>query len=51
MCTKANANDLDPDEAIESMHQSNITKIKNYACEDYTVLGAMIKHSINIFES
>ena len=51
LCTKANANDLDTDEAFESMHQSNIKKMKNYACEDYIVLDAIIKHSRNIFES
>ena len=32
------------------MHQSIITKIKNYACEDWIVLDAIIKHSIKIFE-
>ena len=32
------------------MHQSIITKIKIYACEDYIVLDAIIKHTIKIFE-
>ena len=29
------ASDLDIDEAVKSMHQSIITKVKNYVCEDY----------------
>ena len=41
---------LDIDEAFKSVHQSIITKIKNYACEDYIALDATIKHSIKIFE-
>ena len=34
-CTKLIANDLDTDETFKSMHQSIITKMKNYPCEDY----------------
>ena len=30
--------DSDIDEAFESMHQSIMTKIKNYACKDWIVL-------------
>ena len=48
--TKINASDLDIDEAYKSMHQSIITKIKNYFCKDYIVLGKIITHSIKIFE-
>ena len=44
------ASDLDIDEAFKSMHQSIMTKIKNYACEDLSVLDAVIMHSIKIFE-
>ena len=44
------ASDLDIDEAFKSMHQSIMTKIKNYACEDLIVLDAVIMHSIKIFE-
>ena len=44
------ANDSDIDEASKSMHQSIMTKIKNYACEDWIVLDIVIKHSIKIFE-
>ena len=40
----------DIDEAFKSMHQSIMTKIKNYACEDWIVLDVIIKHSIKIFE-
>ena len=32
-----------------SMHQYIITKMKNYACEDWIVVDLIIKHSINIF--
>ena len=49
-CTKLIASNLDIDEAFKSMHQSIITKIKNYACEDYIVLDSILKHSIEIFE-
>ena len=44
------ANDSDIDKASKSMHQSIMTKIKNYACEDWIVLDIIIKHSIKIFE-
>ena len=48
--TKLIASDSDIDEAFKSMHQNIITKIKNYSCEDWNVLDAIIKHSIKIFE-
>ena len=32
------------------MHQSIMTKIKNYADKDWIVLYVIIKHSIQIFE-
>ena len=47
--TKLIDSDLDVDEAFKSMHQS-IIKIKNYVCKDYSVLDAIIKHSIKISE-
>ena len=42
--------DSDIDEEITSMHQSNMTKIKNNISEDWIVLDVIIKHSIKIFE-
>ena len=47
---KVIARDSDIDEAFKSMHQSIVTKIKNYACKDWIVLDLIIKHSIKIFE-
>ena len=44
------ANDSDIDEALKSMHQSIIKKIKNYICRNCIVLDVIIKHSIKIFE-
>ena len=49
--TKIIASDLDINQAYKSIHQSIITKIKKYVCEDYLVLGKVIKHSIKIVES
>ena len=40
----------DIDEAFKSMHQSIMTKIKNYASKDWIVLDVIIKHNIKIFE-
>ena len=40
----------DIDEAFKSMHQSFMTKLRNYACEDWTVLNIIIKYSITIFD-
>ena len=34
---KLNASDSDIVEALKSIHQSIMTKIKNYACEDWIV--------------
>ena len=48
--TKLIACDSDTDEAFKSMHQSIITKIKNYASKNWIALDAIIKHSIKIFE-
>ena len=45
------ASDSDTDEAFKSMHQSIMTKIKNYASEDCIVLDVIIKHSIKTFLS
>ena len=45
------ASDSDIDEAFKSMHQSIMTKIKNYASEDWIVLEDVnIKDSIKIFK-
>ena len=44
------ASDSNFDEPYKSMHQSIMTKIKNYACKDWIVLDVIIKHSIKIFE-
>ena len=44
------ASDSDIVEAFKSMHQSIITKIKNYACKDSIALDVIIKHSIKIFQ-
>ena len=44
---KLTASDSDIDEAFKSMHQSIMTK--NYGCNDWIVLGIIIKHSIKIF--
>ena len=40
------ASNSDTDETFKYMYQSITTKIKNYACEDWIVLEAFIKHSI-----
>ena len=40
----------DIDEGFKSMHQSIMTKIKNYACKDWNALDLIIKQSIKIFE-
>ena len=40
----------DIDKRFKSMHQSIMTKIKNYASEDWIVLHVNIKHSIKTFE-
>ena len=44
------ASDSDNDEAIESMHQSIMTKIEIYASKDWIVLDIILRHSIKIFE-
>ena len=48
--TKLIASYSESDEAFKSMHQSIMTKIKNYASKDWIVLDVIIKHSIKIFE-
>ena len=48
--TKLIPSDSDTDEAFKSMHQSIMTKIKNYAIKDCIVLDIVIKHSIKIFQ-
>ena len=42
--------DSDIDGALKPMYQIIIAKIKNYACEDWIILDAIIKHIIKIFE-
>ena len=44
------ASDSDIDEAFKSMHQSIMTKIKNYADKDWIILDIIIKQSIKIFK-
>ena len=46
---KLTANDSDNDEVFIIMHQSIVTKMKNYANQDRIVLDVIIKHSIKIF--
>ena len=48
--TKLIASSSDNDEAFKSMHQSIITKIKNYTCKNWIVLDVIIKHSNKIVE-
>ena len=48
---KVIASDSDIDEALKSIHQSIMTKIKNYVSEDWIVFDVIIKRSIKIFES
>ena len=43
------ASDSDIEEAFKSMHESIMTKIRNYTGEDCIVLDLIIKHSIKIF--
>ena len=45
------ANYSDVDEAFISMHQSVMSKIQNYAIEDWIALYVVIKHSIKILAS
>ena len=47
---KVIANDSDIDKTFKFIHQSIMTKIKNYACKDWIGLDVIIKHSIKIFE-
>ena len=49
-CSQLTASDSDVDESFRSMHQSIMTEIKKYACEDWIVLDVIIKHNIKIFE-
>ena len=48
--TKLIASDSDIDGAFISIYQSIMTKIKNYACKDWIILGVIKKHRIKIFE-
>ena len=50
MIIKSSIQVLNIDAAFKSMHESIMTKIKNYACEDRIVLDVFIKYSIKIFE-
>ena len=42
--------DSDIDEVFKSVHQSIMTKVKNYPRKDCIILDAIIKQSIKIFE-
>ena len=44
------ASDSDIDEAFKSMHQSIMTKIKNYGSKIWFDLDVIIKNSIKILE-
>ena len=48
---KVIASDSDIDEALKSIYQSIMTKIKNYVSEDWIVFDVIIERSIKIFES
>ena len=48
--TKLIVSDSDIDEAFKSMHQSIMTKMKNYTYEDWISLSVITKHSIERFE-
>ena len=48
--TKLIASDSDIDEAFKSMHKSIMSKMKNYVCQDWIILDAIIKHNIKIFD-
>ena len=48
--TKLIASDSDIDEEFKSMHQSIMTKIKNYTCKDLILLDVIVKHSTKLFE-
>ena len=48
--TKLSSSDSDIDEAFKSMHQSIMTKMKNYTSKDCNVLDAVITYSTNIFD-
>ena len=44
------ASDSDFGEALKSLHQSILTIIKEYACEDWFALDVIIKHGIETIE-
>ena len=48
--TKLIVKNSDIDEAFKFMHQSNMTRIKNYADKDCIVVDVVIKHGIKIFD-
>ena len=50
LIAKLTARDSDFDLAFKSMHQSIMTKIKNYAFKDCIVLDVIINHNIKNFE-
>ena len=49
-CTKLIGSDSNNDETFKFMHQSIMTRIKNYACKDWIVLDVILKHIIKMFE-
>ena len=48
--TKLIVKNSDIDEAFKSIHQSNMTRIKNYTDKDCIVVDVVIKHSTKTFE-
>ena len=50
LSAKLIASGLGIEEAFKSMHQSIMTKIKNHASKDWSVLDSVIKYSIKTFE-
>ena len=48
--TKLIGSDSGIHETFKPMHESIMTKIKNYACKGWIVLDSIIKHSIKIFK-
>ena len=48
--TKLIVKNSDIDEAFKSIHQSNMTRIKNYTDKDCIVVDVGIKHSTKTFE-
>ena len=50
LCTELITSYSDIDKEFIFMNEGNVTKIKNYAYEDWIILDVVINHSIKIFE-